>query len=238
MRISSGFESKKGILAATSWALLVLAGCSGEPLPEEDTSAPEELAELEGVADDGDGTAPDGDEPVAKAIFPAGHGCTASQRAIVTADEARAGQYLASIASKELSLMLSPTTTSTQVFANHFAPTTQEHWFYVFDTYRKINSSRASTSYVCRTASHADCTGMFGDARAVTTGSSSLVRLCPLYFEAQPRTRAQTIIHELSHQNRTSPSGVGTDDLSGASRFNAHMYGLYAPRCFEGTCYP
>jgi hypothetical protein len=216
-------------------ALSLLCACSTGPDDAGATDRGDEFGQA------GHGEAEGADGLVEKAGFeftPFGAFCQGSQPGAVRAAEAEAIRYLDAIANSETAIRTGSATTK-DVFRAHFASTSTSSLDFVFGTYRGIRDNIVDTIYTCRANAHPDCDGSTtgGElARAITNGSTNFVRLCPLFFESPLRTQAQTLIHELSHQNRTSPDGVGTDDLVGASTRNAHQYGIYAPRCAEDTC--
>jgi hypothetical protein len=237
--IEQSKPSRRNEIAAMSFTLML--ACGAEPTATENM---DELSEVEpdvsvdvvDVEASDEALAAEDGASVLKATFPANSGCTSSQRSTVRADEALADLYLNAIAAVEPSMKFFPTPESEQIFANHFGPANLANLNFVFGVYQLINDNLVNTTYLCRTEDHPDCTTIGVRARTTFTGTTTF--LCPLYFEQTERGRAQTIIHELSHQNRNAPDGEGAIDMVGASIDNAHMYSIYAPKCFEDTCFP
>jgi hypothetical protein len=220
-------------LLSRAVTLSLVFACGASPGESDDALGQSELEQLDAAEVEG--------EVVEKAGFeftPFGASCQGTQPGSVREAEAEAIRYLDAIADSEADIRSGSDTTK-NVFRAHFASTGSSSLDFVFGTYRGIRDNIVDTIYTCRANTDPDCDGTNtgGElARAVTNGGTNFVRLCPLFFESPLRQRAQTLIHELSHQNRTSPDGVGTDDFVGASIRNAHQYGIYAPRCAEGTC--
>ena len=203
-------------------SIVLLGGCSGADSTE-DPSAISSVSE--------------------KASFPSGNGCTSSQQSTIRSDETLAQAYLDAIGNQAFNVLFNTTPNSTQRLNQNFRPGPIENYF-VFNTYNAIRFNLSSTGYFCRSATHSDCTGDFSTAYARTDKASSQVRLCPSYFMLARVSRARVLIHEASHQNRNSESGVGTDDgytpeeYQFPSVHNAFGYEFYSNLCYDGLCWP
>jgi hypothetical protein len=219
-------------LARATWAALVLLGCGAE--------GPEPGRVLDSASEDTDGVvsvaadeAPAvAGESVEKAIFtctdPAAC-CSRDQMNTVTGDEALAALFLANVVASGPSLELFATPRASQLLATDFGPTTFEDLLFVFDTYGLVEANLSNTEYSCVPEATDFCTR---GAQAINVSPGEIeVQLCPLYFEVDSVGRAQTLIHEATHQGRNTPDGLGTDDLGTASIFDASSYARYAPKC-------
>lgn len=175
--------------------------------------------------------------------FPSGSGCSTAQQNTLRADEALAAKYLAAIGNQAYNILFNYTANSNRRVLQNFNPYSAE-WFSVFNNYNLIRGNLSNTSYLCRSATHPDCSGNFSTAYARTDKAGSQVRICPPYFTAATANRPRILIHEASHQNRNSDNGVGTDDGYTASEFqfpsvhNAFGYEFYSDLCYNGLCWP
>jgi hypothetical protein len=176
------------------------------------------------------------DRLVEKARFPDDSACSGVQQIGILGDEILANKYLSAISQASVGIVGFSTPATNQLFSNFFGSASLDDMLFVFGTYAAIQANAGDTNYLCRAATDPDCAGVGVIAR--TAKDSNTTRLCPPYFAQVDRSRASTLIHELSHQNRNSPSGVGTDDINVASIHSAASYGGYSPRCFENTCTP
>lgn len=219
---------KNGLIAVLVGVGLVACGATPE-----DAGAPAEQDEIS-AAELAEGTFEDV-EP--KARFASSSGCSGSQILTVLSAEILAHEYLDQLLEDGPTLVFSPSTAAAQTLQNSFNARTEDDRLYVFATYGLVSVLLNDTDYVCLEASHPDCTvnGEPANARTKFTGSKE-VRLCPPYFEQGERGRAQTLIHELTHQDRSSPDRTSTTDAGAISLHNAHSYSNYAPRCAEGNC--
>ncbi len=224
--------------------LLAMTGCGAEPLQGEDEAVFSEGSSASETV------SPGGDEPsedsvvVDKALFPSGR-CDTAQRAAIASAESVGIIQLAAIVLNEDELVNNPTASGQQQLTLLFGADTLAERQFVVDTYRNILNTFSDTDYDCvpdgePVANPAGVPILCGDnnfAIAGTVRAGRLTRLCDLFFdEPSSIRRAGTLIHELSHQDRTSPDGDGTDDINEASIRAASRYEIYAPRCLAQTC--
>jgi hypothetical protein len=224
--------------------LLAAVGCGAEPMEAEDEAASLEGASAAEIVSAGTDDASADGASVDKALFPSGR-CNTTQRAAITGAENVGGIQLAAIVLSEDDLVNNPTTLGQQLLTQNFGADTLAERQFVVDTYRNILNTLSDTDYDCipdgeRVAGSEANPILCGDdnfAIAGTVRAGRLTRLCNLFFE-EPSSirRAGVLIHELSHQDRTSPDGNGTDDINEASIHAASRYELYAPRCLAQTC--
>ena len=138
-------------------------------------------------------------------------------------------------------------TGSDPAFEGRFGPLNETTWSEVYDRYTGISQAMPSNVYSCHVdgdlvgVSASGTPFVCGSAtvKAVTSGDSTAVRLCPEFFNASDVDRAGTLIHETSHQDRTYQNfgGVGTDDRNDAVPFNAYRLESFAMGfdCAAGT---
>ena len=232
-----------GVLGAVA-----LAACGGQA-SEPDVSASGALSpSLAGHAEDG---------AVEKALFgpnefAGADNCSASQRATVFAAESLAnvliGRAQDALAEVYIANDLGNRFTgSDPVFEGHFGPLNETTWTEVYDRYIGISVVMPSNVYSCNV--DGDVVGVGGSGESFICGSASViavtnpsvtsVRLCPDFFTQDESSRAATLIHETSHQNRSYANfgGVGTKDLNEAVPFNAHRISGFAQRfnCTAGS---
>jgi hypothetical protein len=243
----SNYVIKRFGIAAVG--LLAAVGCGAEPMDVEGGAASSEgasVAEIEAadLVGTGSGDLSEDGASVDKALFPSGR-CNTAQRAAISGAESVGVIQLAAIVLSEDDLVNNPTTLGQQLLTQNFGADTLAERQFVVDTYRNILNTFSDTDYDClpdgeQVANPNGVPILCGDgnfAIAGTARAGRLTRLCGLFFE-EPSSirRAGVLIHELSHQDRTSPDGNGTDDINEASIHAATRYELYAPRCLAQTC--
>jgi hypothetical protein len=238
----SNYVIKRCGIAAVGW--LAAVGCGAEPMEAEGEAASNEgLAAAEIVSAGSDDISED-DATVDKALFPSGR-CNTAQRAAIAGAESVGIIQLAAIVLSEDDLVNNPTASGQQQLTLLFGADTLAERQFVVDTYRNILNTFSDTDYDCvpdgeQVAGSAAAPTICGDDNfpiAGTVRAGRVTRLCDLFFE-EPSSirRAGVLIHELSHQDRTSPDGNGTDDINEASIRAASRYEIYAPRCLAQTC--
>ena len=155
--------------------------------------------------------------------------CTRDQQRTIGSDEDQAQLFLDTIGVDRDALLASPPgSTAKQRLQVAFGTTADEDLAFVFDTYQLISQNLANTKYFC-VPELDECSG--GALAVNQSPQDNVVDLCPVYFTESSVIRAQTLIHESSHQGRNTPDGLGTDDLAGPSIFNSFSYERYAPVC-------
>jgi hypothetical protein len=243
----SNYVIKRFSIAAVGW--LAAVGCGAEPMDVEDGAASSEgasVAEIEAadLASAGSDDPSEDGASVDKALFPSGR-CNTAQRAAIAGAESVGIIQLAAIVLSEDDLVNNPTASGQQQLTLLFGADTLAERQFVVDTYRNILNTFSDTDYDCvpdgeQVAGSAANPILCGDdnfAIAGTARAGRLTRLCGLFFEEPSSVRrAGVLIHELSHQDRTSPDGNGTDDINEASIRAASRYEIYAPRCLAQTC--
>jgi lysine-specific metallo-endopeptidase family protein len=220
-------------LSAAALTVLALQGCGAEgPEPSlgQDRSSEDAPDGVVSVA--AKEAAAVGEGNVEKAIFTCVDPATCCSRAqmnTVADDESLATEFLENVVNSGPSLQSFATPRASQLLQIDFGPLSADDLTFVLGTYGLVKANLPNTQYTCEPESNSFCTS--GAQAFNVSPDQTDVGLCPLYFEVGANGRAQTLIHEATHQRRNTPDGLGTDDLGTASIFDASSYARYAPKC-------
>jgi hypothetical protein len=242
--------------AGLGGALLALAtGCSGD-LDAGSDELDDQGSELADAFDSAD--APEAAEVIEKATFDDNAvfngfdvSCTAAQKQLIAAAEARARQILDIALPATADARVNRTTQKAGVFRTSFVPnastnpdpnrTSPDEWdtaaFRVAQKLVKVSQVLPSALHTCHGDNESirrDETGVFrtcneigGNASTSFAGGAEVpVRWCEAGLEGNVNAMAVTLLHELTHQDRTADATGGRvlDDDSTGRLYNALNY--------------
>jgi hypothetical protein len=180
--------------------------------------------------------------------------CTAAQKQLIRDAEARAVQILAIAGPANASARVNRTTTKAGIFRIYFVPngntnpnpnrTSPDEWdtasFRVAQKLVKVGQVLASAVHTChgpnepvvtRDGVLKTCGEVAGLAAATSFagGAENAIRWCDFGLSQSLNERAVTLLHELTHQDRTvdatgMPAGRVFDDNNTGRLYNAHNY--------------
>jgi hypothetical protein len=183
--------------------------------------------------------------------------CTAAQKQRIRDAEARAVQILAIAGPANASARVNRNTTKAGTFRTYFVPngnrnpdpnrTSPDAWdtasFRVAQKLVKVQQVLASAVHTCHGGNESviqRADGTFSTcnqslANAATSfvgGADNAVRWCDLGLDQELNARAATLLHELTHQDRTVdatgiPAGRVFDNNNTGNVYNAHNYSIW-----------
>jgi len=180
--------------------------------------------------------------------------CTTAQKAIINAADTRARQILAIAGPANASARVNRTTTKAGIFRTQFVPngnrfpdpnrTSPDEWdtasFRAGQKIAKVSQVLPSAVHVCpagnepviRLSNGTFQTCNQSQANAATEfvgGADNAIRWCPAGLAQSPDAIAVTLLHELTHQDRTAdatgiPAGRVRDNENPPGLYNAHNW--------------